>query len=90
MAVLGGLGALGTLIGTGLSLIGFCCAGPALAAGGATLSATAGAGAATAGGAAATAWPFLAAGLVLLAATALLVGRRHRPATAGRTLRPTA
>ncbi|WP_219418497.1 hypothetical protein [Pseudonocardia nigra] len=84
VAALGGLGALGTLIGTGLSLIGSCCAGPALAAGGATL------GAATACGAAAMAWPFLSAGLGLLTAAALLARRRHRPTTAGRTHRLTA
>lgn len=78
VAVLGGLGALGTLVGTGLSLIGLCCAGPALAAGGAAAVGTGAAGAA--GGAGAHAWSFLAAGVVLLAAAALLA--RTRPADA--------
>lgn len=89
VAVLGGLGALGTVVGTGLSLIGFCCAGPALAAGGV---AAAGAGAAgAAGGAGAQAWPFLATGVVLLAAAALLARRQTRGsrlATAGAARRP--
>jgi len=88
VAVLGGLGALGTLIGTGLSLIGVCCAGPALAAGGA---AAVGAGAAgAAGGAGTHAWPFLATGVVLLAVAALLARsqtRRNRPAAGRRTRR---
>jgi hypothetical protein len=89
VAVLSGLGALGTVVGTGLSLIGFCCAGPALAAGGV---AAAGAGAAgAAGGAGAQAWPFLATGVVLLAAAALLARRQTRGshlATAGAPRRP--
>ncbi len=88
VAVLGGLGALGTLIGTGLSLIGVCCAGPALAAGGA---AAVGAGAAgAAGGAGTHSWPFLATGVVLLAVAALLARsqtRRNRPAAGRRTRR---
>lgn len=89
VAVLGGLGALGALVGTGLSLIGLCCAGPALAAGGVAAVGTGAAGAA--GGAGTHAWPFLATGVVLLAAAALLARyqtRRNRPAATVRRTRP--
>jgi hypothetical protein len=89
VAVLGALGALGALVGTGLSLIGLCCAGPALAAGGVAAVGTGAAGAA--GGAGAHAWPFLSAGVVLLAAAALLARhhtRRNRLVATVRRTRP--
>lgn len=87
VAVLGGLGALGTLVGTGLSLIGLCCAGPALAAGGVAAVGTGAADAAD--GAGAHAWPFLAAGVVLLAAAALLARHQtHRRRLAATVRRP--
>lgn len=89
VAVLGGLGALGALVGTGLSLIGLCCAGPALAAGGVAAVGTGAAGAA--GGTGTHAWPFLATGVVLLAAAALLARyqtRRNRLAAAVRRTPP--
>lgn len=89
VAVLGGLGALGALIGTGLSLIGVCCAGPALAAGGVAAAGTGAAG--TAAGAGTHAWPFLATGVLLLAAAALLARyqtRRNRLTATVRRTRP--
>jgi len=82
--VLAGLGGLGALLGAGLSLIGLCCGGPALAVGGA---AAAGAAAGTAPGAPAAAWLLLAAGAVLLAAAAWVSRRqaaRCRGSVAGR------
>lgn len=66
-AVLAGLGAVAAMAGTGLALIGACCAGPALAAGGAA-AVTAGAGAAADGGP--SSWVFLAGGAVLGVAAA--------------------
>jgi len=74
-AVLGGLGALSTLLGMGLSLVGLCCGGAALAGGAAA------AGAAGAGSAAAAdgpeAWPFFLTGAAL-AFGAWLMHRRTR------------
>jgi hypothetical protein len=72
-AVLAGFGAIGALLGAGLSLVGLCCGGPALAAAGA-----AGGGAAAAGVPAA-AWLLLAAGAALLAAAFLVYRRLARP-----------
>jgi hypothetical protein len=71
-AGLGGLGALSTLLGAGLSLVGLCCGGAVLA-GGAATAGTAGVGTAAAGGPAS--WPFFAAGAAL-AVAAWLVHRR--------------
>lgn len=80
-AVLGGLGALSTLLGAGLSLIGLCCGGAVLA-GGAATAGTAGVGTAAADGPAS--WPFVATGAAL-AIAAWLVHRR----TQRRGCRPT-
>ncbi|EGG44380.1 hypothetical protein SGM_5195 [Streptomyces griseoaurantiacus M045] len=74
-ATLAALGALGTALGAGLSMIGLCCTGPALA--------TAAAGGAATGAAASVTpvtWPFWTAGAVLLTAAALW-HRRHRTST---------
>ncbi|KKD13976.1 hypothetical protein GTY57_25185 [Streptomyces sp. SID5475] len=83
-ATFAALGTFGAALGAGLSLIGLCCSGPALA------TATAG-GAAT--GATATAtpvtWPLWASGAVLLTAAALW-HRRHRTAISRRLPPPSA
>lgn len=74
-AVLAGFGAIGALLGAGLSLVGLCCGGPALAVG----AAGAAGGGAAAAGAPAAAWLLLAAGAALLTAAFLVYRRLARP-----------